>query len=86
MMSVRLEPVVPGLESSTLPLSHCAPLGDGLGSGRPVRGYNMTTLLPVPCHITGMGALSYWNRKLFPKVHRLAGHVGEGLNPHSVGL
>ena len=28
-------------------------------------GYGMTSLKTAPCHIAGMGALSYWNRKLF---------------------
>ena len=32
------------------------------------RGYEMTSLLTVPCHIARMLALSYWKRKLFPTV------------------
>ena len=28
------------------------------------RGYDVTSLQTVPCHIAGMGALSCWNRKL----------------------
>ena len=32
------------------------------------RGYDMTSLQTVPCHIAGMLALPCWKRKLFPTV------------------
>ena len=31
-------------------------------------GYDMTSLQIVPCHIAGIGALSFWRRELFPTV------------------
>ena len=37
---------------------------DGLGPGRLVKEYDMTSLQTVSCHIAGMLALS-WKRKLF---------------------
>ena len=61
-------------------------IGNGLGPRRPVKGYDMTILQTVLCHIAGMGALCYWIRKFFKQSDRLAGHVGEGLRPHSVGM
>ena len=38
----------------------------GMGWEGQSRGYAMNSLHTVPCHIAGMGALSYWKRKLFP--------------------
>ena len=32
------------------------------------RGYDMTSLQTVPCHIAGMLPMSCWKRKLFPTV------------------
>ena len=49
-------------------------------------GYYMTSLLIVPCHIVGMLALSFWKRKLFRQSDKFAGHVGEGLHLHSIGM
>ena len=42
-----------------------------------LRGYDMTSLQTVPCHIAGTLALS---------CDEFAGHVGEGLHLHCVGL
>ena len=33
-----------------------------------LRGYDMTSLQTVPCHIAGMLVFSNWKRKLFPTV------------------
>ena len=49
------------------------------------RGYDMNSLQTVPCHIAGMVTLSYRKLKCFQS-DKLAGHVGERLHPHSVGL
>ena len=55
---------------------------DGSGSGKPVKGYDMTSLQTVPCHSAGMGALPCWKENCFRQSDRLAAHVG----PYSIGL
>ena len=50
------------------------------------RGYDTTSLQTVPCHTTGMLALSCWKKKCFQQSDKFAGHVGEGLLLHSFGL
>ena len=42
-------------------------IGDGSGSRRPVRGYNMTTLLTVPCHIAGIWDIVLLEKKIVSK-------------------
>ena len=50
------------------------------------RGHKMTSLQTVPWHIAGMLALSCWKKKCFQQSDKFAGHVGEGLHLHNVGL
>ena len=51
------------------------------------RGYDMTSLQTVPCHIAGMLALSCWKKKnCFQQSDKFAGHVGEGLHLHSLDI
>ena len=45
----------------------------------------MTSLQTVPCHIAGMGHCLPGRENCF-QCHRLAGHVGEGPHPQTVGL
>ena len=62
------------------------PIGDGSEPGRPVKGYDMTSLQTVPCHFAGMLALSCWKKNCFQQTDKFAGYVGVGLHLHSVGL
>ena len=39
-------------------------IGDGSGPGRPVKGYDMTSLQTVPCHIAGMLAFVLLEEKM----------------------
>ena len=44
------------------------PIGDGSDPDGQSRGYDITSLQTLPCHIAGMLALSCWKRKLYPTV------------------
>ena len=58
-----------GRDTSHVPVGLKYPRGGQLEMARDpegqARGYDMTSLQTVPCHIAGMVALSCWKRKLF---------------------
>ena len=47
------------------------------------RGYDLQT---VPFHIAGSWSCLTGRENCFQQSDRLAGHVGEGLHPHCLGL
>ena len=64
------------------------PIGDGLGPGRPVKGYDKTSLQTVHCPIVQVIYWHYLDRRenCFQQSDKCAGHVNEGLHLYSVGL
>ena len=61
-------------------------IGDCPGPGRPVKGYDMINFQTVPYHIAGVSHCLAGRENCFQQSDRWAGHVGEGLHPHSVCL
>ena len=50
---------------------------DGLGSEKPGKGYDVTSLQTVPFHSAGMRALPCWKENCFQQSDRLAAHVSQ---------
>ena len=56
------------------------------GQSRGGGGGAITSLQTVPWHIAGMLALFCWKRYFSKQSDKYAGHVGEGLHLHSIGM
>ena len=75
--------VATGKDTSHVPDGFEYPKGgrlemDGDSEGQS-RGYDITSLQTVPCHIVGMESFSCLKRNCFQQSDRLARHVGEDL-------